>query len=179
MCLNVPTGYACGRMVERGLARCHADIQRAVSVSPAQRDREIDTDTGPATTRLAELTEQVTQSERQLAEIDKQLTELRRDLVTEADVQAAFADFENVWSALTPREQVQVLHLLVHRVEYDATDTSIEVAFYPAGIKALAGGANGESAQEQSDVSAAANPSEKPSARGQTKRLRRTKEAAA
>ena len=75
-----------------------------------------------------------------MTEVDGQITELRRDLLTEADVAAAFADFENVWTALSPREQVRLINLLVYRVEFDAADSSIEVSFYPSGIKALANG---------------------------------------
>lgn len=51
---------------------------------------------------FAGLTNQIAQSERQLAEIDGQIAELRRDLVTEADVIAGFADFGKVWTALNP-----------------------------------------------------------------------------
>ena len=119
------------RIVERGLARCHAEIRRTAMSGPA---------TSAATARIADLTDQVAQSERRLAEVDGQVVELRRDLVTEADVAAAFADFDNVWTALSPREQVRLINLLVHRVEFDAADSSIEVSFYPSGIKSLANG---------------------------------------
>jgi site-specific DNA recombinase len=125
------------RIIERGLTHCHAEIRRAATSEPT---------TSTATARIAELSDQVAPSERRLAEIDGQLAELRRDLVTEADVAAAFADFDNVWSALSPREQVQLINLLVHRVEFDAADSSIEVSFYPSGIKALATGTEGPDA---------------------------------
>ncbi len=122
------------RIIERALARCHAEIRRTATSEPA---------THSATARIADLTDQVAQSERRLTEMGAQIAELGRDLVTEADVAAAFADFNNVWTALNPREQVRLINLLVHRVEYDAADTSIEVSFYPTGIKGLSAGANG------------------------------------
>ena len=122
------------RILERGLARYHAEIRRTATSEPA---------TSAATARIADLTDQVGQSERRLTEIDGQLVELRTDLVTEADVAAAFADFDNVWAALSPREQVRLINLLVHRVEFDAADSSIEVSLYPSGIKALATGTEG------------------------------------
>lgn len=164
------------RLVTRGLARCHEAIQRTVSNPPAEQDRVIGANAGPVATRLAELTDQATQAERQLAEIDGQLGELRRDLVTEADVRAAFADFENVWAALLPREQVQVLHLLIHRVEFDAADSSIEITFYPVGIKSLAGKATERPQGPASDSPTRHDPT--PRSR-HTKRARRAKEAAA
>ena len=84
----------------------------------------------------------VRDAERRVVEIDAKLCELRGERVDEADVAAAFADFENVWTALSPREQVRLVNLLVHRVEFDAADSSIEVSFYPSGIKSLANGAD-------------------------------------
>jgi len=119
------------RIVERGLARCHAEIRRTATSEPG---------TSVGTARIADLHDQISQSERRLAEMDGEVVELRRDLVTEADVAAAFTDFDNVWSALSPREQVRLINLLVYRIEFDAADSSIEVSFYPSGIKMLADG---------------------------------------
>ena len=95
-----------------------------------------------ASAQIAHLNEQIRDAERRLAEIAAQTAELERDLVTEADLAAAFADFDNVWRTLSPREQAQLVHLLVARVEYDAADSTIEVSFHPTGIKALTGGAS-------------------------------------
>jgi site-specific DNA recombinase len=53
-------------------------------------------------------------------------------------VAAAFADFDNVWKALSPREQARVLQLLVRRVEFNVAESTIEVSFHATGIKALA-----------------------------------------
>jgi site-specific DNA recombinase len=116
------------REIERALARLHADIRRTAA------------EDGAATTapRIAELNDRVRDAEGRVAEIDAKLAELREELVDEADITAAFADFDNVWKALSPREQTRVLRLLISRVEYDETDSSIEVAFHPTGIKALA-----------------------------------------
>ena len=122
------------RILKRGLARCYAEIRRTATSEPA---------TSATTARIADLTDQVGQSERRLTEVDGQVVELRRDLVTEADVASAFADFDNVWTALSRRERVRLVNLLVHRVEFDAADSSIEVSFYPSGIKVLATGTEG------------------------------------
>jgi len=43
-----------------------------------------------------------------------------------------------VWGALSPREQLDLLRLLVARVDYDARDSAIEVSFHADGIRALA-----------------------------------------
>ncbi len=118
------------REIERALARFHADIRRAAASNGASA-------TAP---RIAELNERVRDAEVRVAEIDAKLAELGEELVDEADVDAAFADFDNVWEALSPREQARVLRLLIARVDYDAADSSIEVTFHPTGIKLLADG---------------------------------------
>jgi len=121
------------RIIERGLARCHAEIRRMATTelpSPA------------VTARIADLNDQVREAERRLAEIGEHVAELEAELVSKDDVAAAFADFDNVWNALSPREQVRLLQLLISRVEFDVSDSTIEVSFYAAGIKALASDAD-------------------------------------
>jgi len=118
--------------VERGLVRTHAEIRRLAGAG------------GPAagvTDRIADLNDQAREAERRLAEIAGETSELQRELVCEADVTVAFANFDNVWQALSPREQARLIGLLVARVEFDAADSSIEITFHPTGIKALAQGA--------------------------------------
>lgn len=128
--------------IEQALSRTHADIRKAAAA------RNGASATAP---RITELNERVRDAEQRVIEIDAKLGELRQELVDDADVAAAFADFDNVWQALSPREQVRLLHLLVSRVEYDAADSSIEVALHPTGIKSLA-----DDAATKSDVEHAA-----------------------
>lgn len=118
------------REIERAMARLHAEIRRAATAGPS---------TGTTSSQIADSNDQVRHAEQRRAEIDARLSELQHELVDETDVAAAFADFDNVWKALSPREQTRVLHLLLSRVEYDAADSAIEVAFHAAGITALAG----------------------------------------
>ncbi|MBP7748471.1 MAG: recombinase family protein [Phycisphaerae bacterium] len=122
------------RSLERGLARAYTGIRELASTpaSPA------------ASAQIAHLNEQIRDAEHRVAEIAAQTVELQRDLVTEADVAAASADFDNVWRALSPREQARLVHLLVARVEFDPTDSTIELTFHPTGIRALAGGAGAD-----------------------------------
>ncbi|MBI5763670.1 MAG: recombinase family protein [Planctomycetes bacterium] len=112
--------------LQRTLARCHAAL------------RDLAKADGNVGDRIADLHEQIAGAARRLAEIEAQIAESKRDMVTDADVAAALADFENVWKALRPRGQVQLVNLLVSRVEFDAADSTMEVTFHPAGIKGLA-----------------------------------------
>jgi hypothetical protein len=72
--------------------------------------------------------------------------------VTDADVRGAFAEFGNVWGRLSPREQAEVLALLVARVDYDARAETVAVSFHPAGIRSLA---NQQQQQQQPEEAAA------------------------
>lgn len=60
--------------------------------------------------------------------------------ISQADLDAAFADFDNVWNALSSREQAQVLALLVARVEFDPADSTLAITFHPSAIRTLAQG---------------------------------------
>jgi len=117
------------RALERGLSRLQAEIRRSAG-----------SDEG-ATTRMLDLSSQVGAAERRMTEIDARLAELEAERIDASDVTAAFADFDNVWRALSPREQAHVLQLLVRRVDFDAAGGTIEVTFHAAGITALADGA--------------------------------------
>jgi site-specific DNA recombinase len=119
------------RQLERQLGRDHAEISR-LAVSP---DRSSAT-----TARIADLHERIARAEHQLAQVRNRVAEIERQRINQADVTAAFADFDNVWNALSSREQAQVLALLVARVEFDAGDSTIAISFHPSAIKTLAEG---------------------------------------
>ncbi len=119
------------RQLERQLSRDHAEIAR-LAVSP---------DPSSATTaRIADLHERIARAELQLSDVKNRTAEIEQHRIDETDVAAAFADFDNVWTALSSREQAQVLALLVSRVEFDPADSTIAISFYPSAIKALAEG---------------------------------------
>ena len=71
--------------------------------------------------------------------IDDELAALNGNLVDEAEVAAALADFDAVWDCLAPREQARVIELLVEQITYDGKDGNISITFRPTGIKTLAG----------------------------------------
>ncbi len=120
------------QQLERQLSRDHAEIAR-LAVAP---------DPSSATTaRMADLHERIARAEQQLAQVRNRVGEIERQQIGEADVAAAFADFDNVWNALSTREQSQVMSLLVSRVEFDPADSTIAISFYPSAIKSLADGA--------------------------------------
>jgi site-specific DNA recombinase len=114
--------------LQRDVARYNAEVRRLVAHSM----------TAARTARLADLQEQMARAESRLAEVRRQMADQEAGGVDEAGLSAAFADFDRVWNALSPREQAEALSLLVARVEYDAAESTIAVTFQPSGIKALA-----------------------------------------
>jgi site-specific DNA recombinase len=119
------------QQLERQLSRDHAEIGR-LAVSP---------DPSSATTaRMAELHERISRAEQRLAQIRNRVAEIKRQQIDAEDVTAAFADFDNIWNALSSREQAQVISLLVARIEFDVSDSTIAISFHPFAIKSLAEG---------------------------------------
>jgi len=89
------------------------------------------------TTRLADLHEQIAAAERRLPELDARLAELDRETISRDEAEAAFSDFDAIWTNLCPREQTRLLNLLVERVEYNGEAGTISVTFRPSGISSL------------------------------------------
>jgi len=117
------------QQVERQLGRDHAEISR-LAVLP---------DLNSATTaRIADLHQRIARAELELSGVRNRRANIERQRVDAADVDAAFADFDNVWNALSSREQAQVMALLVARVEFDPKDSTLSISFHPTAIKTLA-----------------------------------------
>jgi site-specific DNA recombinase len=116
------------RTIERAIARLKSELQKSAQ------------DDDGSAARVLDLNSQVGASERRVTEISTRLAELDAERIRSTDVAAAFADFDNVWGALSPREQARVLQLLVQRVEFDSADESLTVSFHATGIRVLADG---------------------------------------
>lgn len=119
----------------RDLARYHAELRKLTADGPVR---------GVKADRIADLHGLIAQAETRLAEVRGQLQQQEHERIEEHDVLAAFADFDGVWNVLSPREQAQLLSLLVDRVEFDATTSEIVVSFHPSAIKTLAQKQRGE-----------------------------------
>jgi len=93
----------------------------------------------PGDPRLLDAHDGIRAAEQRVTEIDDELVTREGDLVDEADVAAALADFDAMWGCLAPREQARVVELVIEHVAYDGKAGSISITFRPAGIKELAG----------------------------------------
>jgi len=115
------------RQLKRELSRSHAELRRLAGDAAA-----------PVPDQMAELHDHIAQCETRLREVQHQLQQHERDRLTAADIDTALADSGGVWNTLSPREQVQLVALLVARVEFDASAGTVAVSFHPTAIKALA-----------------------------------------
>jgi len=91
-----------------------------------------------ATDRLAELREQVRVVEDRLREL-RELSDTDAPPFDPDEIAALFADFDAVWSQLIPREQAELVGLLVARIEYDGVSSAVAVSFHETGINSLNG----------------------------------------
>jgi len=120
------------RRLQRELAGYHRDMQKLVRTpSAGQSD-------GLAAARFADLQDRIMSTERRLTEVRDEAERLRRELIDEADVAHAMAEFDPVWESLSPREQGRLLQLLIERIDYDGNEGMISITFHASGIKALA-----------------------------------------
>jgi site-specific DNA recombinase len=120
------------RGLEREMARWNAEVCKLLD-----HIRPGDSNT-PALARLADLQERIRTGERRATQVRDEIISLNRGLVDARQVAQALADFDPLWETLSPREQAQVLQLLVERVEYNGAMGKVAITFHPAGIKVLA-----------------------------------------
>jgi len=116
------------RQVTRELNRHAAELQRLATDGKDDR---------ATTGRIADLNEKVDALGRRGTELRDGIAALRRQRLDDQELAAMLGDFDGLWSALSPREQAQVLAALIARVEYDAEESTISVTFKDTGIEAL------------------------------------------
>jgi site-specific DNA recombinase len=132
------------RVLERDLARWHADMQGlSGQLGGADGDRSV-------VSRLADLQERIDMAERRLTGVREQVREVRRQGIDEEEARRALSSFDPVWASLTPLEQARLVGLLVKQVTYDGATGKVAITFHPTSIRALAD----ELSQKQQEMSA-------------------------
>ena len=132
-----------GRELERRRERLVGEqrsLQRAVRQYAKQIEDLVTQEDGPdsAVGQVADLNDQIRDAERRLRTVDEELAGVQGQEVSHADVAAALGDLGRTWETLSHRERARVVQLLVDRVDYDVSDSTIEVVFHAEGIAALA-----------------------------------------
>jgi site-specific DNA recombinase len=120
------------RRLEKDLAHWHSEVR---TLSGQLRPGD---DNGPLIARLADLQERISQVEERGRQVLAQIKGLHQQLLDEEQAALALSVFDLVWQALTPKEQAQVVQLLVERVDYDGAKGTVAITFHPTGIRTLA-----------------------------------------
>jgi site-specific DNA recombinase len=120
------------RLLEKDLAHWHSEVR---TLSGQLRPGD---DNGPLIARLADLQERITHVEERGRQVRAQIRGLHQQLLDDEQAAVALSVFDPVWQALTPKEQAQVVQLLVERVDYDGAHEKVAITFHPTGIRTLA-----------------------------------------
>ena len=113
---------------ERDIARIERELSRVAG----------DAATNPhAAARLADLHERLAEAQRRADAATMAIETVDAETALPEEVDAAFADFDGVWSRLSPKQQVRLVRLLVQRVDYDAEKGSVAIGFHPLGLRRL------------------------------------------
>jgi hypothetical protein len=56
-------------------------------------------------------------------------------LLTQQDVETAMTTFDPIWESMTPRDQINLVHVVVKQVDYDGESGRVTITFNPIGIK--------------------------------------------
>lgn len=121
--------------VERELAGLHRDLARTAGDAATNAH---------AATRLADLHEKVRGGDERARGLRERIETADADRMTKEEVDEALADFDGVWSRLTPREQTRLVRDLVQCVDYDAAKGSVSITFHPLGLRSIGGKATKE-----------------------------------
>ena len=119
------------RMLQAEHQTCRNEARQLVAALAAGASTSV-------TERLAELDLRAVQIEARLTEIQGAIAAIDRTVVDPEDVARALAQFDPVWDALVPREQANLLQLLIERVDYDGVAKELAITFRPVGIASLA-----------------------------------------
>jgi site-specific DNA recombinase len=121
------------RILELELKRYHNELHQIIGSGTSN-----DSSDSPATNRLADLQEQISNTEQQLTRIREEIIRLNQQTINEQELTTALSLFDPIWESLSPREQARVIHLLVERIGYDGEKGTVALTFRNTGIKTLA-----------------------------------------
>ncbi len=92
----------------------------------------------PAVARLADLQERIQHNERRMLAIDKELAEIDTATSDAPAIESAVLSFDPIWEAMTLRDQIRLINMIVKRVDYDGESGRVTITFHPLGGKSQA-----------------------------------------
>ncbi|QDV62505.1 recombinase family protein [Crateriforma conspicua] len=83
---------------------------------------------------LADLQDRIREGEKRLTTIRIESDQLARSKVDPDSATETLAHFDDLWQSLVPREQTELIQMLIQSIEYDGEAGKISIAFHPSGI---------------------------------------------
>lgn len=115
--------------LERDTSRWSNEIFKTTAmIAPNETD-------SPAVARLADLQERIQHNERRMLAIDKELAEIDTSTGNHLELESAVLSFDPIWEAMTLRDQIRLIQLVVKRVDYDGESGRVTITFHPLGGK--------------------------------------------
>lgn len=93
--------------------------------------------TPAAIDELSDLQRRTGKIDLQLAELERQQTERQMEVITPEDVGDAFANFDDLWNHWSPREQANLVELLVAKVECHTAQGELSIVLHDSAIRTL------------------------------------------
>ena len=87
--------------------------------------------------RRKDLKMRLAKTQARIVEIEGALEHLKQRRFGRSDVEEAVSDFDRLWAILRAKERVQLMELLVSRVQYDRFEGSLSISYHPTAITAL------------------------------------------
>lgn len=88
-------------------------------------------------TRRRDLKVRLAKTQARIVEVEKDLEHLKQCRFGRSDVEEAVSDFDQLWAILHPKERVQLMELLVSRIQYDRFEGDLSISFHPTAISVL------------------------------------------
>jgi Site-specific recombinases, DNA invertase Pin homologs len=118
------------KRIRGDLEKAHADLRKSLKAVSANSLP------GPKDAPARE--EAIRSLEERLHTVEQEGTAVEAQRIDPADLKAALAAFDPVWSQLEPSEQARVIQLLIERIDYDGGTGNLSIAFRPGGVQTLA-----------------------------------------
>ncbi|WP_145295181.1 hypothetical protein [Crateriforma conspicua] len=81
--------------------------------------------------------QRIESAERKLTSVKRDLADAKKHCLSAEYISNTFAEFDRIWDVFNIREQAELLGLLVASVEFDQSDSTIEISFHRSGIGSL------------------------------------------
>jgi site-specific DNA recombinase len=87
--------------------------------------------------RRQELKTRLAKTQARIDVVESDFEQLIQCRFGRSDVEEAISDFDQLWAILRPKERVQLMELLVSRVQYDRFEGALSISYHPTAISAL------------------------------------------